>query len=585
MASRLGSGSVIVVRPGIPDVAPAGLNPLEPAPGFPLQTHADLVRALFTAAFQADEPFPQVLSAALSRCYEELGWDLALGEPLVAGLHPRYPTLTDLARTAEQVVTDIGYGREVRDNVLGFVRVRLTSLRTGTTGRFLEGGHPIDFESLYCNNAVFEIEDVGDDRDKAFLMGAVLIRLAEHLRTRHRTTEVDPGLLHLTVIEEAHRLLRRTDWPGAVAHAVELFADLLAEVRAYGEGLVITEQIPSKLIPDVIKNTAVKVVHRLPAQDDRDAVGATMNLTDSQSRYLVALPPGTGAVFTDGMDFPVLARMPDGTGAETGRPAVTGHPITVVGRRSITCGRDCATDPCTLRQIRAAQRLPEVAPWLAAWAELSVLAHLTGWDMPLPRPDLASQLLHAPARLRDCSISHLVDAAVASRSTAIATTHSPHLLAGHVTHAMRALLAGKSLCGKAEPAWIAAPYRWSLVHDALKAQCVRDPLAAQHPRTAEWEHTHGRTIPGATAAEQLDTVRQWFEVDLSDQATTRVIHWGIGSPAVLERAAGSRRTAPDWKARLDALLNDFGRSWPHRYLQAERPQRKGDTSGDRQTGA
>ena len=79
-----------MIRPGDLDVAPAGVNPLEPAAGpdgtrFPLQAHADLVRALFLAAFEADEPFPQVLAAALARCYEQAGWDLVTGEPAVPG--------------------------------------------------------------------------------------------------------------------------------------------------------------------------------------------------------------------------------------------------------------------------------------------------------------------------------------------------------------------------------------------------------------------------------------------------------------------------------------------------------------------
>ena len=102
-----------------------------------------------------------------------------------------------------------------------------------------------------------------------------------------------PRLRHLTVIEEAHRLLRQPaqgEGGGPAAHAVEMFAGLLAEIRAYGEGLVIAEQIPSKLIPDVIKNTAIKIVHRLPAKDDRDAVGATMNLTDEQSSEVPGHP-------------------------------------------------------------------------------------------------------------------------------------------------------------------------------------------------------------------------------------------------------------------------------------------------------
>ena len=97
-----------------------------------------------------------------------------------------------------------------------------------------------------------------------------------------------------------------------------MFAGLLAEIRAYGEGLIIAEQIPDRLVQDVIKNTAVKITHRLPAADDRDAVGATMNMTGAQNRFLVTLPPGEAAVFADGMDYPVLARMPDGTGREAG---------------------------------------------------------------------------------------------------------------------------------------------------------------------------------------------------------------------------------------------------------------------------
>ena len=97
-----------------------------------------------------------------------------------------------------------------------------------------------------------------------------------------------------------------------------MFAGLLAEIRAYGEGLIIAEQIPDRLVGDVIKNTAVKITHRLPAADDRDAVGATMNMTSAQNRFLVTLRPGEAAVFADGMDYPVLARMPDGTGAGSG---------------------------------------------------------------------------------------------------------------------------------------------------------------------------------------------------------------------------------------------------------------------------
>jgi uncharacterized protein len=465
MAARLPGVEVIRIRPGEPDAIAAGLNPLEPAvesgARFPLQTHADLVRALFIASFRSEEPFPQVLSAALGRVYEDAGWDLALGEPADGGHAAAYPTLTALQRAAERVVTEIGYSQRVTDDVLGFIRVRLASLRHGTTGRFLEGGHPIDFGALLARNVVLEIEDVGDDADKAFLMGAVLIRLAEHLRLAHRTRPAGAsGLRHLTVVEEAHRLLRRpesADGPGgggAAGHAVEMFAGLLAEIRAYGEGLIIAEQIPARLVPDVMKNTAVKIVHRLPAADDREAVGATMNASPSQSRYLVTLPPGQAAVFSDGMDFPILVQVADGSPREAGPPVPAADARAVVRSRSATCGAECQARPCTLRDMRAAQRALEGAGPMRPWAELAVLAHLTGWPTPVPTPTALAAITALPARVRQCALSHAVDAAVAARAAVIA---DPSALAGHVGAAISARMErGEWLCQPDEPQWLLA---------------------------------------------------------------------------------------------------------------------------------
>ncbi len=165
---------------------------------------------------------------------------------------------------------------------------------------------------------VLALEDVANDEDKAFVIGTLIIRIVEHLRLRSKTAHAD-GLRHVIVLEEAHRLLR-AGRDGASAHAVELFAGLLAEIRAYGEGVIIAEQIPAKLVPDAVKNTALKVLHRLPAADDRQLVGATMNLDEDQSRQVVSLPPGEAAVFTDGMDRPMRVRVPFRAGAAGDRP-------------------------------------------------------------------------------------------------------------------------------------------------------------------------------------------------------------------------------------------------------------------------
>ncbi|WP_233508366.1 ATP-binding protein, partial [Spongiactinospora gelatinilytica] len=306
MAGRVEQlGQVTVINPSAPDTVPLSVNPLAPEPGYPVQAHIDMVRALFMAAFDAEEPFPQIMSLALQRVYEANGWDVVTGGGIPgAAVRPAVPTLEQLQAHAMDVIHEIGYGREVQADVEGFIRLRLRSLRVGSAGRFFEGGHPADIGGLLRRNVVLAIEDVANDEDKAFLMGTLIIRIVEHLRMRARQ-ERSTGLRHVIVIEEAHRLLRHRGEGRASTHAVELLAGMLAEIRAYGEGIVVAEQIPTKLVPDVVKNTALKVVHRLPAEDDRLLVGAAMNLSEEQSRQVVSLSPGVAAVFADGMDRPL----------------------------------------------------------------------------------------------------------------------------------------------------------------------------------------------------------------------------------------------------------------------------------------
>src|SRR5580704_2995465 len=388
MASRLGpAGSVTLINPADPESVPLSVNPLAPEPGYPVQAHIDMVRALFLAAFDAHEPFPQIMSQALQRAYEECGWDPQTGlAQAETDAPPGIPTLARLQAAALAVIEDVGYGPELQADVRGFVEVRLRSLRAGSAGRFFEGGHPADIGQLLGRNVVLALEDIANDEDKAFLIGTLLIRIVEHLRLRAKSDRAEE-LRHVIVLEEAHRLLR-AGRDGASAHAVELFAAMLAEIRAYGEGIVIAEQIPAKLVPDVVKNTALKVLHRLPAADDRRLVGAAMNLDDGQSRQVVSMLPGEAAVFADGMDRPVRIRVPYGGDRElreAGQLPAAAVAVPVTGRRSAACGLTCLGDrACSLVEIRTAELLA-TSPgdaWIRVWAEAYLLAHLTNRPRP-----------------------------------------------------------------------------------------------------------------------------------------------------------------------------------------------------------
>jgi uncharacterized protein len=481
MAARLGpDAQVTLINPADPEAIPLSVNPLAPEPGYPVQAHIDMVRALFLAAFDAHEPFPQIMSQALQRAYEECGWDpqTGAGRP-ETDVPPSVPTLARLQAAALAVIEDVGYGPELRADVRGFVEVRLRSLRTGSAGRFFEGGHPVDIEALLSQNVVLALEDVANDEDKAFLIGTLLIRIVEHLRLRAKTAPA-AGLRHVIVLEEAHRLLR-AGRDGASAHAVELFASMLAEIRAYGEGIVVAEQIPAKLVPDVVKNTALKVLHRLPAADDRRLVGAAMNLDDNQSRHVVSMLPGEAAVFADGMDRPLRIRVPYGGDREVrdpGRLAAPDAAVPLTGRRSAACGLTCLGDrPCSLVEIRAAELLAG-APgdaWIRVWAETYLLAHLTNRPRPRVPVPLRQRWASLDNRLRECLLASALDRALHGREQALRTSFNPRdLAAACAEHAAGMLAGGKGAGTMPGTQWVIPQLRW--LHE-LERACPLDAAA------------------------------------------------------------------------------------------------------------
>ncbi len=515
MAGRLAglgsAGAVTVLNPADPKAIGVSVNPLAPERGYPVQAHIDMVRALFLAAFDAEEPFPQIIAQALQRVYEANGWDVVTGGPLPGAVaEPAVPTLAQLQRAALEVIGEVGYGRELQADVRGFVDVRLRSLRIGSAGRFFEGGHPADIAGLLRRNVVLCLEDIANDEDKAFLMGTLIIRVVEHLRLAARAGQ-RAGLRHVIVIEEAHRLLRAGRGGRASAHAVELFAAMLAEIRAYGEGLVIAEQIPSKLVSDVVKNTALKVMHRLPAADDRDLAGAAMNLGDAQSRQVVSLEPGVAAVFADGMDRPIKVRVPFGGGAEHARP---GPVPPLLARRSTACGRSCAGErPCTQREMRtaevlAAPRSPADA-WLRVWVQAVVLAFLTNRSVPVVPAPLRTRWAGLGARLRECLLATVVDQAVAVRARALRPSYDPAQLAASLARAAaRALGEGTGPGARPGPDWVIPQVRWLHEADRLcppgggppdPARCA-PVLDYRLPGLADW--------PGARVGHRLRALRR-----------------------------------------------------------------------------
>ncbi|MBN1273179.1 MAG: ATP-binding protein [Candidatus Aminicenantes bacterium] len=305
-----------VFTPGRENCAPLRLNPFEVQQGISVSEHIDLLRAAFSASFGLWTPLPQVLEQSLYAVYRDRGWDLVRNSNsrLAEGkiLHAAFPTLSDLVDKVRTITANLGYSKETTDEIGSALITRLNALRIGGKGRMLDTERSLPSEVLFSRPTVIELEGLGADEDKAFVIALLLLRLAAFRRRQGPSH----SLKHILIIEEAHRLLanvsmhreeREADPKGK---AVETFVNLLAEVRAYGQGVVVADQVPVKLAPDLIKNTNLKIAHRIVDETDRIVVGGSMIMSDGQERFLATLKVGEAAVFGSGDDNAILVQVP-----------------------------------------------------------------------------------------------------------------------------------------------------------------------------------------------------------------------------------------------------------------------------------
>jgi len=290
-------------------VAPFRLNPFELFEGESITSRVDMIKANIEAAFDMEAAIPQIIESALYRCYENYGWDIATNtnhkfkDPFADGVFS-FPTLSDLIVQTEVIVKEQGFEDRLKNDYIGSIKARLQGLLVGAKGFMLNAKRSIDFSDLVERNIIIELEDVKNGAEKSLIMGFVLINLNEAIKRKHMEYKQQNKMFkHITLIEEAHRLLSKFS-PGdnpSKKLGVETFADMLAEVRKYGESLIIVDQIPNKLTPEVLKNTNTKIVHKLFASDDKDAIGNTMALDKDQKEFLSSLE--TGRVIISNQDF------------------------------------------------------------------------------------------------------------------------------------------------------------------------------------------------------------------------------------------------------------------------------------------
>jgi hypothetical protein len=339
------SGIARVFRPVLDRVA---FNPLAVTPGSSISGHAGRLLAAFDVAFRFGQVFPLArpllglaLRAAYARC--------SSGDRAVAGT--RWPTIADLYREVRTVIAEEGFAAEAASNLQGSLLSRIEFLIDGGLGVSIAGGpaDSIDWPSLMTQNSVIELRAYSSPEERDLLFGLLFTGLVGY-----RESHVGTGrLLHVTVLEEAHRLLRASD---SDSFGTRLFADAIAELRSVGEGFLVVDQAPSSLIPEVSKNSGTKIAHRLLDKNERDFMGDSMVLSEGQKADLARLPRGrafvlggslTQAVVVDvapkepeeGGEKPATSFVPNGT---VSRPWCHYCPEPCRGSRGLLWSQDLA---------------------------------------------------------------------------------------------------------------------------------------------------------------------------------------------------------------------------------------------------
>lgn len=299
-------------------LSPFRLNPFEFVRGFPLLTHIDMLKSVFNAAFPMYASMPYLLEEALLKIYQERGWNIASSKNKFIDVdnpeldYSAYlPRLSDLYHTIDDIVASKRYDIRLTLDLTAALKARLGSLRNGNKGLMLDTRRSIPIQKLLEQPVILELRQLGDDDEKAFIMALVFVLLYEATSLR----PIDNQLQHVTLIEEAHRLLRNIPVSASAESAnprgktVEMFTDMMAEMRARGEGFMIVDQMPSKLVPDVIKGSDLKIVHRLLAHDDRQAVGNAMGMSAEQIEFLPRLKVGQAVIHSEQLEEACLVKI------------------------------------------------------------------------------------------------------------------------------------------------------------------------------------------------------------------------------------------------------------------------------------
>lgn len=293
------------------------INPFKFPKGIHILEHIDRLIEIFNVCWPMYAAMPAVLKDAVLQAYESCGWDLAESQNKYS--NNLFPTFADLLNELVAVIQGSAYSEEVKSNYTGSLVTRIKSLTNGLNGQIFAADE-INNSELFDKKVIVDISRVGSTETKSLIMGILIMRLSEHRMST--CNDMNVPLRHVTVLEEAHNILKRTsteqstEGANVTGKSVEMLSNAIAEMRTFGEGFIIADQSPSAVDISAIRNTNTKIIMRLPDEQDRRLAGKSAGLKDNQLDEIAKLPKGVAVVYQNDWLEPVLCKIEKFRGEE-----------------------------------------------------------------------------------------------------------------------------------------------------------------------------------------------------------------------------------------------------------------------------
>lgn len=285
------------------------INPFSFTQSIHVTEHIDRLIEILNAVWPMYAAMPAILKDAVEQTYQSLGWDLVTSKCKYGD--NIFPDFTDLMNILPKVIENSEYSAEIKSNYAGALITRVKSMTNGFYKLIFQKDE-IEPSEIFDKSTIIDLSRVGSSETKSMLMGIVFLKLQEYRMSSG--IKSNSTLKHITVLEEAHNLLKKTsssqsqEGENLQGKSVEMISNAIAEMRTYGEGFIISDQAPGLLDQSVIRNTNTKIILRLPDFDDRNLVGKAANLNDEQICELARLRTGCAAVYQNNWQEAVLCQ-------------------------------------------------------------------------------------------------------------------------------------------------------------------------------------------------------------------------------------------------------------------------------------